>query len=129
MPKVTIYFYALLESKCPGLAAAYCDNNDGLWDTKVQGIHVLSPELTVKQYPEAVYVIANLGSAQAIKSQLQGMGIIEKQICFFHEPENLLLFHMHYQYCRCRIRTYFIRFDYGLFARGVGEHLAKNQRP
>lgn len=88
------FLHAILESKCPGLAAAYCDNNGELWDTKVQGMRVLSPEMAVKQYPEAVYVIANLGSAQVIRCQLQGMGIMDQHIYFYHEPENILLFHM-----------------------------------
>lgn len=88
------YFHALLESKCPGLVIAYCDNNDELWNTKVQGMRVLSPEMAVKKYPEAVYVVANLGSAQAIKSQLLELGIIDKQICFYHEPEDIWSFHM-----------------------------------
>lgn len=88
------FLHALLESKCPGITVAYCDNNDELWDTKVQGMRVLSPEMAVKKYPEAVYVIANLGSAQTIKSQLNGMGIMNQRIYFYHEPENILLFHM-----------------------------------
>lgn len=88
------FFHAILESKCPGLAVAYCDNNDEFWDAKTQGLRVLSPEMAVKQYPEAVYVIANLGSAQAIRRQLNGMGIMDQRICFYHEPENILLFHM-----------------------------------
>ena len=91
------FFHALLESKCPEQAAAYSDNNTDLWNTEVQGMQVLAPEKAAEQYPEAVYVIANLRSAEAIKSQLQGMGIMDKRICIYQGSVNMVLFHMKYK--------------------------------
>lgn len=86
------YFHALLENRQHGLAAAYCDNNSVLWHTEVQGMEVLSPREALQHYPEAVYVIANLKSADAIKGQLLDMGILEKRICVFQEDVDLLMF-------------------------------------
>ena len=90
------FFHALLESKCPGQAAAYSDNNSNLWNIEIQGMRVLAPEKAAEQYPEAVYVIANLRSAEAIKGQLQRMGIADKHICIYQEPVNMLSFQMKY---------------------------------
>lgn len=91
------FFHALLESKCPETAVAYCDNNSQLWGHKVQGTKVLSPDKAVEQYPEAVYVIANLKSAESIEKQLQEMGIVDRRIHFYHGPINILLFRMPYE--------------------------------
>lgn len=90
------FFHALIEGKYLGVAVTYCDNNPELWDIEIQGMQVLSPEKAVEQYPEAVYVIANVKSAEAIKSQLQGMGIADKNICVYQGPVNMALFRMKY---------------------------------
>ena len=88
------FVHVLLEHRSVGCVAAYCDNSIELWNTEVQELHVLSPSEAVSRYPEAVYVITSLKSAKIIKKQLQGLGIIDKQICFYQEPENMLLLHV-----------------------------------
>lgn len=88
------FIHALLVSNCPETVVAYCDNNSELWNTEVQGLLVLSPEQAVEQYQEAVYVITSLKSADIMRKQLQELGIIDKQICYYHEPGNMMLFHI-----------------------------------
>ena len=88
------FFHAIIENKHLGHAVTYCDNNNEVWGTEIQGMKVLSPDSAVEQYPEAVYIIANLKSAEAIKSQLQGMGITDNHIYIYHGSMNTLLFYM-----------------------------------
>lgn len=85
------YFHALLDREKPGQIKAFCDNNNKLWSTYIQGIVVLSPEDAVRQYPDAVYVIANLKSVEAIKRQLQTLGISKEHIYLFQEMTDVLL--------------------------------------
>ena len=35
-----------------------CDNNRSLWDSAIDGIPVASPEVAVKRYPDATFVVA-----------------------------------------------------------------------
>jgi FkbM family methyltransferase len=35
-----------------------CDNNPSLWDSVIEGITVASPEVAVKRYPDATFVVA-----------------------------------------------------------------------
>jgi FkbM family methyltransferase len=35
-----------------------CDNNPSLWDSLIEGIPVASPEVAVKRYPDATFVVA-----------------------------------------------------------------------
>lgn len=87
------YFHALLEGRRPGQAIAYCDNNCKLWNGNVQGIPVLSPESAVRKYPDALYVIANLKSAEQLKLQLQTLGIANECMYLFQEMTDILLLH------------------------------------
>lgn len=57
-----------------------CDNNGELWSGTKYGYKVMEPEQCRKQYPKAVYVIANKLYACEIKEQLICMGIMEKDI-------------------------------------------------
>lgn len=88
------FIHALLENKCSGQVIAYCDNNSEHWESSIQGKIVLSPETAVRQYPEAVYVIANLKSTEEMKQQLQKSGINDAQICLYQGSMSMLLFHM-----------------------------------
>lgn len=59
-----------------------CDNNESLWGEKIQGIPVISPkELTQKHTDICVY-IAVLRSEDAIKSQLEELGITKIKSAF-----------------------------------------------
>lgn len=88
------FFHALMDSKCPNQVIAYCDNNSELWHTAIQGILVLSPEGAVRQYPDAVYVIANLRNAAEIKRQLLTLGVVDESICIYQGYPDILLFHI-----------------------------------
>lgn len=88
------FFHALLASKYYGHDVVFCDNNSKLWNTDIQGVRVLSPEEAVKQFVEAVYVVANLRNVDAIKEQLKRLGIPEERICVYQEEPYMLLFHM-----------------------------------
>ena len=88
------FFHALLENKHPGHSVAVCDNNSELWDTRVQGLTVLSPDKAVSQFPDAVYVIANLKNVDIMKDQLKMLGIVNEKICVYQEAPDMLLFHI-----------------------------------
>lgn len=88
------FFHALLENKYPGQAVAFCDNNSELWDSSLQGIPVLSPDKAVEKFPESMYVIANLRNVDAMKKQLEELGISDKKICLYQEAPDMLLFQM-----------------------------------
>lgn len=88
------FFHALLENKYPGQAVAFCDNNSELWDSSLQGIPVLSPDKAVEKFPESMYVIANLRNVDAMKKQLEELGISDKKICLYQEAPDMLLLQM-----------------------------------
>ncbi len=56
---------------------AYIDNNQKLWGRKVGQLPVMEPARAVGEYPDSVYVIANVDNFQAIKRQLSAMGVSE----------------------------------------------------
>ncbi len=88
------FFHALLENKMPGVAVAYCDNNSGLWGKEIQGMKVLSPKEAIRDYPDAVYIIASLRSAETIERQLCKYGISGEKIGKFQTTPNMMLFHI-----------------------------------
>lgn len=86
------FVHALLESRLSDTVTAYCDNNAGLWNTQMQGIPVLAPEIAVRRYPDAAYVITSVKGAQDIKRQLYGLGVADRHICIFREAADIMLF-------------------------------------
>jgi hypothetical protein len=86
------FCHELLEYKSQGIVKAYCDNNSDLWNTTIYEVEVLSPTQAVKTYPDAVYIVANLNSANIIKQQLENLGISKDRICGFVENPDWLLF-------------------------------------
>lgn len=56
------------------------DNAQQLWESKVEGYIVLSPEQVVQTYPKAIYIVANRYCEEVIRSQLQEMGIEKSNI-------------------------------------------------
>lgn len=86
------FFHALMENKRPGAVLAYCDNNEKLWNTKIQGIMVLAPKEAVGNYPNEVYVIANKKNAEELQAQLRAFGIADGQMCLCQAEVNLNLF-------------------------------------
>ncbi|BBF44121.1 putative capsular polysaccharide biosynthesis protein,glycosyl transferase family 2, YveT [Lachnospiraceae bacterium KM106-2] len=73
----------LLQHKSSGTVKAFADNNEVLWNCKVQGVKILSPKEAVKQYPDAVYIISNAKYGDEIQEQLREMGIDEKQTAMY----------------------------------------------
>lgn len=85
------YVHALLEKWNSGFPMAYCDNNVELWDARIQGIMVYSPEKAVCQYPDAVYVVTGRKSAKAMQQQLRGLGVKDSRICVFREEIDMMM--------------------------------------
>ena len=67
---------------------AFVDNDEAKWNTVVNGIEIISPEMALKRYSDDLYIIANKLHAGDIKSQLLRMGIAEEQIMIY-EMNNL----------------------------------------
>ncbi|MDE6994616.1 MAG: hypothetical protein K2P41_09355, partial [Lachnospiraceae bacterium] len=61
------------------------DNCKSLWKTIKNNHEILAPEDAVKQYPDAMFIIANKLYAQDIAAQLRHMGICETKICIYGE--------------------------------------------
>lgn len=53
----------------------FCDNNKQLWNQTFMKEKVFSPEEAVKEYPDALYLIANDANFFEIKRQLQRAGV------------------------------------------------------
>lgn len=88
------FAHALLESRRPGLTAAYCDNNAELWNGRIQGINVFSPGEAVRRYPDAVYVLTGAKGAEDMRRQLCGLGIMEERTVVFRQTPDMMLLRM-----------------------------------
>lgn len=58
----------------------YTDNDRSLWETEIEGIRVVSPDIAVEMYPDVLFVIANKLHADEIAVQLMKMGIQKEKI-------------------------------------------------
>ena len=76
------------------MVVAYCDNDVSLWNTKIQGMAVLSPEMAACRYPRAVFVVTGRKSAEAMKQQLCSLGIEDRRICIFVGAVDMMLLRM-----------------------------------
>lgn len=85
------FIHALLENRLSGIVAAYCDNAVSFWDTKIQGITVLSPNMAVCRYPDAAYIITGRKSAETMRQQLCELGVADRHICIFQEEMDIML--------------------------------------
>ena len=85
------YAHALLEKWDSGVPMAYCDNNAKLWDARIQGIMVCSPEKAVCHYPNAMYVVTGRKNAKAMQHQLRGLGVKDSRICVFQEGIDMMM--------------------------------------
>ncbi len=59
------------------------DNSEHLWYKKLGDIEILPPDLAVKKFPKACYVVANKNYAGEISRQLQDKGIQEDKIIIY----------------------------------------------
>ncbi len=60
--------------------AAFCDNNEVLWNTKLEEHDILSPACCIEKYENAIFYIANKKYGNDIKKQLLDLGILEERI-------------------------------------------------
>lgn len=88
------FFHALLESNLSGITMAYCDNNASLWNTTIQGIPVLAPEVAVHCYSDAIYVITGIKCAENMMQQLHGLGVSDRHMYIFQESIDMMLFRL-----------------------------------
>ena len=86
------YIHVLLECHIPGQVCAFCDNDTSLWNTTVQGIQVLNPKETVKQYQDCDYIIANARNLEEIRAQLVKLGIMENRVYNYQPDFDMRLF-------------------------------------
>lgn len=63
----------------------YADNDSRIWDSYIDGIRVLSVDQCAKEYPDAVFVIANKAHYMQIRDQLAAKGISKEKI-FEYKP-------------------------------------------
>lgn len=59
---------------------AYTDNNKDLWGKQIDTVSVVEPEYIVKNYPDALYIVANERHSNIICEQLRSWGIKESCI-------------------------------------------------
>ncbi len=72
------FLHALLERKLPGRTVAFCDNNNDMQGTELQGLTVLSPEQAAERFPEAIYVITGRRYESEMREQLSQLQIPEE---------------------------------------------------
>lgn len=71
-------------------AAAYMDNNKDLWGQSDAGVSVLAPEEGVRQFMDAIYIIANVNHYEEIEQQLLQLGIQKENMIVCRDYESLL---------------------------------------
>lgn len=59
---------------------AYIDNDEALWRKNELGIITLKPEQAISEFPDAVYLIANVNQYESMKEQLLLDGVKEENI-------------------------------------------------
>lgn len=85
-------FHALCENRYPEKTTGYCDNNQELWKSKIQGKKVYAPAEAVRLFPEAAFVITISKEAEQAEGQLLELGIEKSRIvCFRPDMDYLLL--------------------------------------
>lgn len=88
------FMHMLMEYKRPGAVKAFCDNQEKLWESTVQGIQVMAPEEANRRYPNAVYLIAGKKYEDQMRQQLGQFGVDEERIFTYTAGEGMQLFHV-----------------------------------
>lgn len=65
---------------------AVCDNNQSRWGEVYYGHEIMSPEETVRRYPNAHYLITKRANPEEIEKQLEGYGIREGNLSRYDVP-------------------------------------------
>jgi FkbM family methyltransferase len=53
---------------------AFCDNNSRLWDTRIEGVPVLSPATAAAQYGDSAAFVTTIYNPAVLRSQLRELG-------------------------------------------------------
>lgn len=73
---------------------AYCDSNENLWGTCIEGLSVLSPKEAVQKHSDSLFVIANKNASKEIKENLLNWGVKENMIFIFKHGMDDALFRL-----------------------------------
>ena len=88
------FLHMLMEYKRPGAVKAFCDNQEKLWGTAVQGMQVMAPEEANQRYPKKVYLIAGKGYEAQMREQLSQLGVEEESMFTYTAGEDKELFYI-----------------------------------
>lgn len=77
--------YCLIRNNGIQNIVAFCDNNQSKWDTPHMGCPVISPEVAVKHFPDAYFIITNVSHSDAIRKQLCDYGVSPQQITVYDQ--------------------------------------------
>ena len=90
------FFHALCENRYPGKVVAYCDNQEELDGTCLQGVSILEPSKAAKQFTDAVFVISITKDVESVYKQLLNLGLEREQIVIYRPDYSHLLFNIEY---------------------------------
>lgn len=74
------FIHAQFLSRSEKNIAAYCDNKAELVGKQQYGIDILSPKQAIKNFSQAIFIIALKYGVETIKEQLLELGVDEKNI-------------------------------------------------
>ncbi len=86
--KVAKYALCLMRMNRLENIVAVCDNDSMKWGNKYQSYEILSPEETVRRYPNAHYLVAKQSHSEEIIEQLLNNGILKEKISVYKLPLN-----------------------------------------
>ena len=86
--KVAKYALCLMRMNRLENIVAVCDNDSMKWGNKYQSYEILSPEETVRRYPNAHYLVAKQSHPEEIIDQLLNNGILKEKISVYKLPLN-----------------------------------------
>lgn len=72
--------YCMIRNHGIGNVVAFCDNDQGRWDSRHMGCTVISPKEAAERFSEAYFVIANAVHQDEMQRQLYHLGIYKRQI-------------------------------------------------
>lgn len=65
----------------------FCDNNPGMWSTKIAEKDVVSPSEACRLYPEAVFFVTVINHTEEVKNQLLNLGVLDRNILIFGKED------------------------------------------
>lgn len=79
----------LVNNKCDNLVA-FCDGNESKWNEKINGLKVISPDIAVQKYPNAVFLITATGAQGEIRKHLNELQVDKANIMIYNLPTDPL---------------------------------------